>query len=141
MNSVLTFMKFRKFNGEKVSGENRQQDLVLAEVNKLIEDHLKRAVYVFEYRGKDVCATFLDARLQTNSYLPNAYRIHLIVSPETIVIGECFITNSYGDRVEGFALTIRNDSENLVVIRTTLPLETPAAVRPFPSQLALSEAM
>jgi hypothetical protein len=113
------FMKTRNAKKPELDSEfDEMSELVLAEVNRLIRDHQEDLIYNFEYQDKNVSSKFVNAWTHQNSYPANSYRIHLVVPPEIIIVGECFLTNGNGHRVKGFALTVRNNLENAVIIRS-----------------------
>ena len=125
-------MKLKSHDEHNVAAKTQKKHRnILAEVKRLAGIYQARSDYNFEYQSKMVRAKFINAWVQINSYPTNAYRIHLVVPPKIVVVGKCFIEDGEGKRIEGFALTILNNLENAVIIRTTLSTEPPNIFAPF----------
>jgi hypothetical protein len=84
----------------------------------VLRDCYEGKSYVFEYGGQTITAEFITASLQTAEQPANGYRIELLASPQTLVDGKCRITDSHGRKIDAFAVTIRNNTQNLIVIET-----------------------
>ena len=89
----------------------------VAEVAFIIERHENHSVYPFEYGGQKMSAMFIQACLETDHHPPNAYRIEMVASHDTLVDGDCFITDSHDRKVQGNAITMRGNSRNMIFIR------------------------
>jgi hypothetical protein len=98
---------------EKEEGRQLAMDETL-----VLRDCYEGKPYVFEYGGQTMTAEFVTACLLTAEQPASGYRIELLASPQTLVDGECMITDSQGRKIDAFAVTIRSDTQNLVVIET-----------------------
>jgi hypothetical protein len=84
----------------------------------VLRDCYEGKPYIFEYGGQTMTAEFVTACLQTAEQPASGYRIELLASPQTLVDGECMITDSRGRKIDAFAITIRGDAQNLIVLET-----------------------
>jgi hypothetical protein len=72
--------------------------------------------YVFEHNGQTTEGVFLSAGLGPEC--ANAYQIIVLVLPNVVVNGQCYITDMKGERIGASGRTQRGEKENRVFLDT-----------------------
>src|SRR4051794_14274647 len=72
--------------------------------------------YTFECEGREVNGAFLTASLGQKP--PNAYQIVLLAPATTVVEGQCYITDTHGNRLGAGGSTQQGAKENRITLET-----------------------
>ena|ERR1041384_4387182 len=78
----------------------------------------KDLTYAFEHNGQTIKGAFVTASLCSPDLAANFYQIEVLVPPQVVVEGQCYLHDTKGQRLAAGGKTAKGAKQNRVILDT-----------------------